>query len=119
MVDNNFAMDDRLVHLCLRQDWEQAVQNRLYRPASLDEVGFIHLSRPEQIQGVAKRYYAGIQGLVLLWIDPRLVSAEIRWEPSDGQVFPHLYGPLNVEAVQAIQEFLAVSRLDTEGSQGS
>jgi uncharacterized protein (DUF952 family) len=44
---------------------------------------------------------------VLLWIDPRMLDAEIRWESSDGQVFPHLYGALNVEAVQAVQGFPA------------
>jgi uncharacterized protein (DUF952 family) len=109
MVKNDSLTDERLVHLCLRKEWEQALQAGVYRPASLDEVGFIHLSRPEQIQGVAKRYYAGIQGLVLLWIDPRKLDGEIRWEASDGQVFPHLYGALNVEAVQSVQDFLAVA----------
>jgi uncharacterized protein (DUF952 family) len=106
MVDKDLGMDERLVHLCLWRDWEQALQDGVYRAASLDELGFIHLSRPEQIQGVAKRYFSGIQGLVLLWIDPRKLDAEIRWEPSDGQIFPHLYGALNVEAVQSVQEFL-------------
>lgn len=105
MTDIERIMDERLVHLCLRQDWEQAVQAGVYRAASLDELGFIHLSRPDQIQGVAKRYYAGVQGLVLLWIDPHKLNAEIRWEPSDGQVFPHLYGALNVDAVQSVQDF--------------
>jgi uncharacterized protein (DUF952 family) len=55
MVENDLALDERLVHLCLRRDWEQAVQDGVYRAASLDELGFIHLSRPEQIQGVAQR----------------------------------------------------------------
>jgi uncharacterized protein (DUF952 family) len=105
LIENEQGKDERLVHLCLRKDWEQAVQAGVYRAASLDELGFIHLSRPEQIQGVAKRYYAGIQGLVLLWINPHKLSAEIRWEPSDGQVFPHLYGALNVDAVQSVQDF--------------
>ena len=105
MTENERVMDGRLVHLCLRRDWEQAMQAGVYRAASLDELGVIHLSRQEQIQGVAKRYYAGVQGLVLLWIDPRKLSAEIRWEPSDGQVFPHLYGALNVDAVQSVQDF--------------
>jgi uncharacterized protein (DUF952 family) len=105
MVENDSVTDERLVHLCLRREWEQAVQAGVYRAASLDELGFIHLSRPEQIQGVAKRYYAGVQGLVLLWIDPHKLSAEIRWEPSDGRVFPHLYGELNIEAVLSVQDF--------------
>jgi uncharacterized protein (DUF952 family) len=105
MLDDDSAIVERLVHICLWGDWERAVQAGVYRVASLDELGFIHLSRPEQIQGVAKRYYAGVQGLVLLWIDPHKLSAEIRWEPSDGQVFPHLYGALNLEAVQLVQDF--------------
>jgi uncharacterized protein (DUF952 family) len=105
LIENKQGKDERLVHLCLRKDWEHAVQAGVYRAASFDELGFIHLSRPEQIQGVAKRYYAGIQGLVLLWINPHKLSAEIRWEPSDGQVFPHLYGALNVDAVQSVQDF--------------
>jgi uncharacterized protein (DUF952 family) len=105
LIENEQGKDERLVHLCLRKDWEHAVQAGVYRAASFDELGFIHLSRPEQIQGVAKRYYAGIQGLVLLWINPHKLSAEIRWEPSDGQVFPHLYGALNVDAVQSVQDF--------------
>jgi uncharacterized protein (DUF952 family) len=107
LAENKQTMDERLVHLCLRRDWEQAVQDGVYRAASLDELGFIHLSRPEQIQGVAQHYYAGVQGLVLLWIDPHKLDAEIRWEASDGQIFPHLYGALNVEAVQAVQDFPA------------
>lgn len=105
MTQNEQAIGERLVHLCLRKDWEQAVQAGVYRAGSLDELGFIHLSRPEQIQGVAKRYYPGVQGLVLLWIDPHKLSAEIRWEASDGQIFPHLYGALNVDAVQSVQDF--------------
>jgi uncharacterized protein (DUF952 family) len=105
LTENEQTMDKKLVHLCLRRDWEQAVPGGFYRPASLDELSFIHLSRPEQIQGVARRYYAGIQGLVLLWIDPHRLSAEVRWELSDGQIFPHLYGPLNVEAVEWVQDF--------------
>jgi uncharacterized protein (DUF952 family) len=105
MIEKDSVTDKRLVHLCRRRDWEQAVQAGVYRAGSLDELGFIHLSRPEQIQGVAKRYYAGVQGLVLLWIDPHKLSAEIRWEASDGQIFPHLYGMLNVDAVQLVQDF--------------
>lgn len=105
MSENEGAIGEMLVHICLRRDWEQAVQVGLYRTDSLDEIGFIHLSRPEQVQGVAEHYYAGVRGLVLLWIEPQKLSAEIRWEQSDGQIFPHLYGPLNVEAVKMVQEF--------------
>ena len=88
-----------LVHICTPQAWEQAQQDNGYRPPSLQEQGFIHFSRPHQAVGVANKYYRQAKDLLLLWIDPRHLSAPLRWELSDGQLFPHLYGPLNLEAV--------------------
>jgi uncharacterized protein (DUF952 family) len=96
---------DRLVHLCSRQAWESAQEAGIYRPPSLEQVGFIHCSRPEQILEVANRFYAGQNDLLLLWIDPLRLQAEIRWEPADGQVFPHIYGPLNLGAITHVQVF--------------
>lgn len=94
-----------IVHLCPQTVWLAALSSGEYRPASLDSEGFIHCSRPEQVTAVANRFYRGLTGLVLLWIDPRQVAAEIRWEPADGQVFPHIYGSLNITAVLAVREF--------------
>ncbi len=96
---------DRLVHLCSRQAWESAQEAGIYQAPSLAQVGFIHCSRPEQILEVANRFYAGQNDLLLLWIDPHRLQAEIRWEPADGQVFPHIYGPLNLDAIIHVQEF--------------
>jgi len=93
-----------IVHLCLRAHWEAAQAMGVYHSSSLDEVGFIHCSRPEQILGVANSYFQGTDNLALLWINPQRVESEIRWEVSDGQVFPHIYGPLNLAAVVAVSE---------------
>jgi len=43
---------------------------------------------------------------LLLWVDPHKVEAELRWEASGGEQYPHLYGPLNLEAVLAVQDFV-------------
>jgi uncharacterized protein (DUF952 family) len=94
-----------LVHLTSHQDWQQAQLSNDYRAGSLDEVGFIHCSKPEQILKVANRYYPAASELVLLWIDPSKLRAELRWESSDGELFPHLFGPLNLDAVIAVSEF--------------
>jgi uncharacterized protein (DUF952 family) len=94
----------QIVHLCRRVEWEAALETGDYRDASLQEVGFIHCSRPEQILWVANHYFHGTDSLALLWIDPPRVVSEIRWETSDGQIFPHIYGPLNLEAVVAVSE---------------
>lgn len=98
-----------LVHLVARADWEAAAAGTHYEPPDLDQVGFIHLSTPEQVAIPANRFYAGRRDLVLLVIDPRAVAAEIRWEagvPPEGDLrFPHLYGPLEVSAVRAVVDF--------------
>lgn len=96
-----------ILHLCNRQDWETAKIIGEYRPASLETEGFIHASRPEQILGVGNRYYHGAADLVLLQIEAHLLDAEIRWEISDGDEYPHIYGPLNLDSVTAVLPFIA------------
>lgn len=96
---------DWIVHICERSAWEEALAAGEYRAASLDEEGFIHNSRPEQILAVANSFYRRARDLVILWIDTQRVQAEIRWEAADGQVFPHIYGPLNLDAVRAVRDF--------------
>lgn len=97
--------DPYLVHLCSRREWEAALATGEYRAGSITSVGFIHLSRPAQILAVANRFYAGAPDLLLLWIDPLKVRPEVRWEAADGELFPHLYGPLDLEAVASLDDF--------------
>lgn len=96
-----------IVHLCSRQNWQSAKESGEYRAEFLNQVGFIHCSRPDQVVEVANRFYRGQHDLVLLWIDPEQVQTEIRWESADGDTFPHIYGPLNIEAVYAVNDFPA------------
>jgi uncharacterized protein (DUF952 family) len=93
-----------ILHLCPRQAWEEAQKQGGYRADSMESEGFIHCSRLEQILQVANHYYQGLPDVVLLWIDPLKVKPEIRWEPSGEDIFPHIYGPLNLEAVVAVSE---------------
>lgn len=94
-----------IVHICSRRDWEKAQAGGEYRPASLETEGFIHASRPEQVLGVANRFYRGATDLLLLVLDPPSLHAKIRWETADGDVYPHIYGPLNLDAVTAVLSF--------------
>jgi uncharacterized protein (DUF952 family) len=93
-----------LVHLCSNDEWRSAQAAGEHRPDSLNVNGFVHLSTPEQVHLPANRLYAGRTDLVLLRIDPALLTAPVRWEPGvptdpDAMVFPHLYGALPVNAV--------------------
>ena len=95
----------RLYHLCSQADWQTAQEAGEYRPPSLEIEGFIHTSRPDQILATANRYYQGKAGLVLLAVDGAKLTSPLKWDPSEGQLFPHIYGPLNLEAVVGAQEF--------------
>jgi uncharacterized protein (DUF952 family) len=94
-----------IVHICSEAAWANAESEGQYVADSLEVERFIHCSRPEQVLKVANHFYPKMSNLVLLWIDTRLLSAELRWELSDGEVYPHLYGPLNIVAVVGVFEF--------------
>ena len=96
-----------LLHICASDDWRRAEPLGEHRPDSLEAVGFIHLSTPEQVHLPANRLYAGRTDLVLLHIDPERLQAPVRWEPGvatdpASMEFPHLYGPLPVAAVTRV-----------------
>jgi uncharacterized protein (DUF952 family) len=99
-----------LVHIIGREDWDRAVASGSdHRPDDVDQVGFIHLSTPEQVLVPANRFHAGRTDLVLLVIDPDRLAGEVRWEegvPPEGDLrFPHLYGPLELHAVREVIDF--------------
>jgi uncharacterized protein (DUF952 family) len=97
-------VDELIVHIAHGRDWRAAKSTGEYAPPMLSEDGFIHLSAPELVHLPANALYSGTRDLVLLWVDPSRVTAAIRYElpePNAPHAFPHLYGPLNVEAVIA------------------
>jgi uncharacterized protein (DUF952 family) len=98
--------DRPLLHITERAAWDEATARGEYLPPSLEMEGFIHLSLPQQVVGTAERFYRGRSGLVLLVIDVDRLSAPVCYEAAaDHGTFPHLYGPLNLEAVAAVLPF--------------
>lgn len=111
-----------LYHLALREDWQDAragdegVYRRSTRGRSLEAVGFVHLSAAHQVEATAQRFYADLPAgaVLLLTLDPHRLAAAglaLRWEPApgSGELFPHLYGALPVEAVLLAEPFCPVS----------
>jgi uncharacterized protein (DUF952 family) len=90
---------ERIYMLIAVADYDLAVSSGYYQPATMDTDKFIHASPPEQLTRVANKYYLDKRDVRLLHIDPLLVKAEIRWEPATGGLYPHIYGPLNLDAV--------------------
>jgi uncharacterized protein (DUF952 family) len=81
-------------------DWAAAQRAGRFEGSADDRRdGFIHFSDGGQVIGTARKYFAGQTDLVVLAVDPALL-ADLRWERSrDDALFPHLYGPLNLDAV--------------------
>jgi uncharacterized protein (DUF952 family) len=89
-----------LLHITSRTQWDRARFAGVYRTESLDTEGFIHCSTRDQVLGVAAKHFGGREDLVLLCIDSSRVQAPIQFDPTEsGERFPHVYGPLNVDAV--------------------
>ncbi|HSV66767.1 MAG TPA: DUF952 domain-containing protein [Mycobacteriales bacterium] len=94
-----------IYHIARAADWSQAQGEGEYRTSTrgrtLEHQGFIHASTADQVAPVANTVYAGDRGLLVLVIDESRVVPRIVYEPVPGwdSHFPHIYGPLNVDAV--------------------
>ncbi|MEO6541332.1 MAG: DUF952 domain-containing protein [Ferruginibacter sp.] len=94
-----------IYHIVNEENWQKAVQQGFYEASSLAAEGFIHTSKAEQVPGVLERYYKGQKDLLLLHIDETKLTAPLQYElaPSVNEMFPHIYGPLNIDAVITIE----------------
>ncbi|WP_448664590.1 DUF952 domain-containing protein [Sphingomonas sp. CJ20] len=67
--------------------------------------GYIHLSTAEQLAETLAKHFAGQDGLWLAAVDLEALDETVRWELArGGQLFPHIYGPLPLDAVIAYSE---------------
>jgi glutathione S-transferase len=96
----------RIFHLAIDVDWIEVLStDGRYRRSTvgrtLAEEGFVHCSFAEQLQATADRFYAGRRDVLLLAIDPARLDAPVVVEAAPGtdERFPHVYGPIPVEAV--------------------
>jgi uncharacterized protein (DUF952 family) len=94
-----------ILHITERIQWEQAKNIGRYHSYSLDTEGFIHASESAQIIKVANRFFHHQKELIILFINADLVQPEIRYETADGELFPHIYGELNIDAVYQVIDF--------------
>ena len=113
---------ERIFHIATAADWRRTTETGTYTTSTvgrtLEEEGFIHASRRDQVQGVFDRYYSGLrEHLVLLTVDPaRLTDAEVRVEAVGDDTYPHVYGPINRSAVLDVAPLDRRGRVETLGS---
>ena len=95
-------MSDLIYKILPRSEWLQARATGMFEGSAVDrEDGYIHFSTASQVRETAAKHFAGQDDLMLLSIDSRRLEPEVlRFEPSrGGQLFPHLYGPLDTASV--------------------
>jgi uncharacterized protein (DUF952 family) len=97
-----------ILHLTTEAAWAAAVRAGAYTADSLASEGFIHCSDPRQVIWVANTRFRHRRDLVLLQIAVAKLEAPIRYENLEGgsDLFPHVYGPLNMSAIVRVTPFL-------------
>jgi uncharacterized protein (DUF952 family) len=91
--------------------WREAERQGVYRGSSDDlRDGYIHFSTASQVAETARKHYFGQTGLFLVAVDAEALGDALRWEPSrNDELFPHLYGELDLGAVTAVLDLRARS----------
>ena len=97
----------RIFHLTPAATWADAQRAGAYTADSLASEGFIHCSTAEQVVWVANNRFRNRRDFVLLHIDSGRLTAPVKYENLEGgtQLFPHIYGPLNLDAVIDVTPF--------------
>jgi uncharacterized protein (DUF952 family) len=101
----------RIFKICSASAWRDAERQGVY-PGSADDVrdGFIHFSTLSQLAETARKHFFGLTGLFVIEVDVDALGEALRWEPSrNDELFPHLYGELDMGAVIAVRDLHARS----------
>jgi len=104
-----------IYHIVLPDVWA-AFDTGLYRHASLTAEGFIHCSFPHQLDGVIERYYGNEDKIVVLEIESdRLMSRMIKEPSTNSEIYPHIYGPINRDAIVGVERRELTGMKGTKG----
>lgn len=85
-------------------EYQQALSTGKLTRDSLTSEGFIHATPKSQLNRLANKYYKDKEQPLILIVDKELVIPEIKWEPASGGLYPHIYGPLNINAVTKVEK---------------
>lgn len=98
---------ETIYHITTHQRWRDAEHSNQYEPESFQSEGFIHCSNADQVVRVANFLFRNTPGLVLLHIKTALLHSHLVYENLEGgkELFPHVYGPINVDAIVYVSPF--------------
>jgi uncharacterized protein (DUF952 family) len=93
-----------IYHITTEADWMQQMSAQTFTSPSMAVEGFIHACSRDQIEGVLDRYFKSRTNLVVLEIDVQKLGSELKYEASPtGELFPHIYGVIEREAITAVE----------------
>ncbi|MEM1376490.1 MAG: DUF952 domain-containing protein [Pseudomonadota bacterium] len=97
-------MDTFIYKIATRDQWNAAQAAGIFRGAPIDlDDGYIHFSTAAQARETASKHFKGQSDLLILTVATAALGTALKYEPSrGGQLFPHLYAPLAIEAVQKV-----------------
>ena len=95
----------KIYKICPASAWREAERQGVFRGSPVDiSDGFIHFSTAAQVEETARKHFAGQAGLFLIAVEAAALGDALRWERSrNDDLFPHLYGELDLAAVTTIQ----------------
>ncbi len=107
-------MDSMIYKIATRDQWLEAEQKGVFDGAPVDLAdGYIHLSSVGQVRKTAELHFAGQKDLLLISVSVEKLGDKLKWEPSrGGDLFPHLYGKLSLDAVTHVADL----ELDENGN---
>lgn len=90
--------------ICTAALWAEAERERVFRGAPVDFAdGYIHFSTAAQVAETLTKHFSGQADLLLVEVDTARLDNALKWEPSrGGALFPHLYGVLDLAAVNRV-----------------
>jgi uncharacterized protein (DUF952 family) len=95
----------QIYHVVIPAEWEAAANESFFEAKSLSSEGFIHCSYADQLEGVLERYFADAGEVVILHLDANRLTSPLVSEPStNGEAFPHIYGPINEDAIVSVEK---------------
>jgi uncharacterized protein (DUF952 family) len=93
-----------IYHIVLPDPWKSLEPKADYIAESLGTEGFIHCSYAHQLDAVFKRYYADAKKVIILEVDTERLSSRLIEEPStNNEIYPHIYGPINRDAIVGVE----------------
>lgn len=94
-----------IYHIVTPEVWDKFKGRKFYEAESLATEKFIHCSYAEQLEGVLRRYYKNAQKVLILTLETEKLTSALVAEPSTGgEIYPHIYGAINAEAIVEIKE---------------